>query len=1509
MRQIKKTLSLLLTFLLLIGAIPLQSIVAAETFGFDLWISNNTLKYNNQNLEGSLNINVYNNNQITTPAIIVCSIMDDKNTTIATQTKSVHFDQSTSSISEQMSFSIPVSTTYGHKVKAMLWNNATEMVPLALAAVNDITLGGQIKLAGIITDNEYSNYKEGCVTIKVTDNYNYSKYAIGDSIFLNVGDTKANDYVGRKVIVFANHETSSSTYPTITSITDDSIAKVTVQLENLKSAVMQGDNVLVEYFTDKENGLTNKIYIPESSDTLRTYVNGVRQFGYGGYDVINNLDSGDYYIEREGTIEFVSTTTEGAYDYDTILISVYQNFIVDSVDTVAKKIYASVDTPYGAILSFDPNDLTVKITIIDQNGNAVDPKDLKQYDVLSIQTNFPFGSPNDVNKEIYNCTLVRNAITGMITEISYESPPHYYVNGKAYMLDPDADLNLDLQDKGTFYLDMLGKIVTFKPDLVGSNYALFVNAVENDFSGYRLKLYSADGKMIIKDLAPKVKWAYDNYKVTLDDEDVPATYNSQDYAGKVCTYEVNSSDQINALIFSTPTTTADNNGYLAPNDTAYKNDLLQTNINNAAASEILVENTDYPRIKTYIASGTKTVYLAKDAKIIVAHSDGDWMTAPSGNFGVWNMADIKINQSLNVPVSVYDIDPDTNEAHFVFINGNVELKEVSLSSRYAIFLNALDDASGGYTAKLYTAKGKTITKNLAAYVTWTDGNQKISVSSAALPAVTNLQDYAGKACIYQENSYGQINELIFSEVNTTAEENGYLAPNDDAFDNQWLQTNINNASLFELIVEDAGQPKINVAIASGTKTVSLAQDAKIIVAYSNGDWTAAPDTHFSAWNIADITMNQSFNLPVSVYDVEADTNEAHLVFINGNVSLGNASLSAEYAMFIDSAVGTFNSQVKLYSAGSNMIVKDLAPAIKWADGNMIIMADAKDIPAITQKQSYIGKFCTYHENSNGEIDSLIFSTPVTTATDGEYLAPNAAAYKNGVLQTNINNASPAELIVENTPQPAIQVTTASGIKAVSLAQDARIIVSPYDGDWLRAVNSDFAVWNITDITENKPLNASVSVYDIDPNSNEARCVFIHGDVGIEQESSPPAYAVFIDSAAMPLSGYQVKLYSATNHMIVKTLASSVKWAEGDTIITVDDEDVPAITQYQNFTGKVCTYRENSRGEIDSLIFSTPMTTAAQYGYLAPNDTALQNHLLQTNINNAASSELVVDSTDRPIINAVTSNGEQSVYLADDAKIIVAYSNGDWTTAPDSNFSIWNIAYIKENQSFNAPVSVYDVESNTNEAHLIFINGNVTPNTTAGVSLVRTLSEAINSQGSTVLKFRVITNNNYPVVDENSNTKAFTLAEDNTVLGPDAIQGSIVLAKSRNSLDEVNRLSVLTAMDSNGKFVKTDALNEEFDSNSDVSYSFGHITNKVSTIVYFDDVLSGSSETINISSSSKVMIYDTRRTCSSRVYEGSIGDIQFDSNGNITANDVSSYDIFVREYKGAIQDVVLYIYGN
>ena len=83
----------------------------------------------------------------------------------------------------------------------------------------------------------------------------------------------------------------------------------------------------------------------------------------------------------------------------------------------------------------------------------------------------------------------------------------------------------------------------------------------------------------------------------------------------------------------------------------------------------------------------------------------------------------------------------------------------------------------------------------------------------------------------------------------------------------------------------------------------------------------------------------------------------------------------------------------------------------------------------------------------------------------------------------------------------------------------------------------------------------------------------------------------------------------------------------------------------------------------------------------------------------------------------------------------------------------------------------------------------------------------------------------------------------------------------------------------------DALVEFLDKNSDEEYYFGRISDKRANLIYFEDELSGLEQVRTIPNSANVLIYDERRPPSSRVYEVSISEVQYDRNGNNAARDV------------------------
>ena len=145
----------------------------------------------------------------------------------------------------------------------------------------------------------------------------------------------------------------------------------------------------------------------------------------------------------------------------------------------------------------DPDDTNVKF-VIARGEQELKITDLKEWDVLSVA--------KSRDNKIINIEVSSKSVTGKVTEIREEKR---YIDGNEYKVAANYPNEINLNDEGTFYLDVEGKIAAVDASTtLSSNYAYLVNAgLETGFDkNLEIKLFTKEGETKVLTSGEKIKF-------------------------------------------------------------------------------------------------------------------------------------------------------------------------------------------------------------------------------------------------------------------------------------------------------------------------------------------------------------------------------------------------------------------------------------------------------------------------------------------------------------------------------------------------------------------------------------------------------------------------------------------------------------------------------------------------------------------------------------------------------------------------------------------------------------------------------------------------------------------------------------------------------------------------------------------------------------------------------------------------------------------------------------------
>ena len=343
------------------------------------------------------------------------------------------------------------------------------------------------------------------------------------------GESDALDYIGKKVVLFAEY--------------DEFEGKLTIKsLYEVNADTLAIDIADIIEFTSTEI----KYYVNESKTAKASISAGANVF-YNGF-AADKLDWSNW-KNMSGTVELslLNNATTDA-DYDTVYVTAYDVFVVDTVSATSKVVrakFAPVLAPNR--IKYDETNGDVKATLVDANGAELDWASLEEYDVLSVKY-----IKTDA-KSIYEAKVIENVVTGTVTGISGTkggTERYIEVDGTEYKVALKAEVEkaIKLGDEGTYYLDDNNNVVYHAATITRSNnYAMVIGVSEpTNFENAKAKLLTKDAGIVTLEVANKITIGYkgekeNNVKV-IDYKDKLAKLRKT-----VITYKVNAAGQISAI--------------------------------------------------------------------------------------------------------------------------------------------------------------------------------------------------------------------------------------------------------------------------------------------------------------------------------------------------------------------------------------------------------------------------------------------------------------------------------------------------------------------------------------------------------------------------------------------------------------------------------------------------------------------------------------------------------------------------------------------------------------------------------------------------------------------------------------------------------------------------------------------------------------------------------------------------------------------------------------------------
>ena len=252
---------------------------------------------------------------------------------------------------------------------------------------------------------------------------------------------------------------------------------VTINADDIEAAT-DGEKIKLEYWLDKDN----------DKDTEELLIKKDAQMIFNGKAIEFDID---LLKPEAGRIVALDQNNDDVYDI--IFVTSFENYVVEEVITSSNRVTDKYGKPS---LILDPKDKDVKF-VISKGGQTLSISDLKEWDVLSVA--------KSKDNKIINIEVSSESITGKVDEIVGDKR---IINGEEYKIAKNYTEDINLNDEGTFYLDVEGKIAAVDTtSTLSSNYAYLADAgLKDGFDKLlEVKVFTKEGETEILTSTQKIK--------------------------------------------------------------------------------------------------------------------------------------------------------------------------------------------------------------------------------------------------------------------------------------------------------------------------------------------------------------------------------------------------------------------------------------------------------------------------------------------------------------------------------------------------------------------------------------------------------------------------------------------------------------------------------------------------------------------------------------------------------------------------------------------------------------------------------------------------------------------------------------------------------------------------------------------------------------------------------------------------------------------------------------------
>ena len=295
-------------------------------------------------------------------------------------------------------------------------------------------------------------------------------------------------------------------------------SSMTITADNFENIEDGDSRKVLSYWKDKEN----------DKRVSEAYISNDAKLIYNGKS--ETLDNSLINLkDKAGKVNLLDTDRDNTYDL--VFVTEYKNVVVEEVMPSSGKIIDKYGAP---TITLDPNNDDLDFTI-EKAGEIIGVEDLTEWDVLSVA--------ESKDKSIYRIIAVKEAIEGKVTEIQEDNKVK--IDDTLYEIANNYTDEIALEDEGTFYLDVEGKIAAVDAtSTISSNYAYLVNAAMQGgvSDSLELRLFTKDGETVVLTAADRVRVNGESGKTAA--EVLTALSQESKVVNQLITYEQNSDGNV-----------------------------------------------------------------------------------------------------------------------------------------------------------------------------------------------------------------------------------------------------------------------------------------------------------------------------------------------------------------------------------------------------------------------------------------------------------------------------------------------------------------------------------------------------------------------------------------------------------------------------------------------------------------------------------------------------------------------------------------------------------------------------------------------------------------------------------------------------------------------------------------------------------------------------------------------------------------------------------------------------